>query len=732
MSKSAPGGPPPPEEPSPSGTQASEFFRALVGIVPAISYATRFEPGFPLTYVSPQVMDILGYPPEAFLADQDLWYRIMHPDDRSEVERNEAWIWENGAGAHRLLDRTWRMIAADGRVVWLRELERVIRDAAGRPSSTAGVLIDVTRQREAEDALRSSERLNRSIVAALDEGVVVLDRTGRYVEANASAARISGVPVDEIIGGTAPLPGVRMFFEDGTPITPENARETLAIRGGIASREVTCRLLRRDGSERWVSVNYQPLPAHDGRPLGVVCSFVDVTDRRRAEQQISRLAYYDALTGLPNRTLLEEHLDVALAQARRSGLGIALLYIDLDDFKLVNDGFGHAAGDDLLRWVADRLRRRVRAGDVLARRGGDEFLLLATGLEGDARAAAETIATDLGTALSEPFLIAGASFHVGASTGISLFPRDADDADALLRHADAAMYQAKHAGRGRAAVYTEVTEDPRERLSRTSRLRDAIDAGELVLHYQPIFELPGLQLTSAEALVRWSDPERGLVGPAEFIPLAESSDLIDALGDWVLGEVCRDTLDWRAAGHCHRVAFNLSARQLRRPGFAALVAERLRREGVEPAWLAVEITESTAMGSPAVTVAAMGDLADLGMAIALDDFGSGYSSLDRMRRLPVSIVKIDRSFVADLDADAGARAIVSAVLRLGQSLGLRTVAEGVERLEQLEILLGEGCDAAQGFLLGEPVPAAALVPAAERAAARMARPAAPGPASGVA
>ncbi|MFN8133371.1 MAG: EAL domain-containing protein [Solirubrobacteraceae bacterium] len=711
MTASAPGGPPPDAE-------ASEFFRALVGILPAISYATSFEPGFPLTYVSPQVLDILGYESQQFLEDQTLWYRLMHPDDRGEVERNEHWIWEKGAGADGLLDRTWRMIAADGRVVWFRELERVIRSADGVPISTAGVLIDITGQREAEAALRSGEELNRSIVAALDEGVVVIDRSGRYAEANASAARISGVPVETILGTRAPLPGVDLYYEDGTQVTPSNARETLALREGVASREVTCRLVRADGTERWVSVNYQPLPGDSGEPpRGVVCSFVDITERRAAERQIADLAYHDPLTGLPNRALLEEHLALQLAQSRRSGRALALLYLDLDDFKLINDGFGHAAGDDLLRWVAARLQRRVRAGDLLARQGGDEFLLLAADLGDDAHDAAASLAADLAGALDERFQLAGAAFHVGVSIGISLFPDDARDADSLLRHADAAMYQAKRSGRGRSAVYTETTEDPRERLSRTSRLRDAIGRGELALHYQPIFGLPRLELRGLEALVRWRDPDRGLLAPAEFVPLAESTDLVDALGDWVVDEACRQVREWQAAGLAAPVGFNLSLQQLRRDGFAARLGARLQQAGVDPAMLTAEITES-ATSDPAVADHALAELHDLGLQIALDDFGAGYSSLDRVRRLPVSCVKIDRSFMAEIPASPDACAMVVAILGLARSLGLDAVAEGVETQAQLDFLIREECGFAQGFFLAPPVPAADVHAAVAAAANR--------------
>lgn len=709
MTASAPG--PPPD------AGASEFFRALIELLPAISYATSFEPGFPLTYVSPQVRDILGYEPEEFLQDQSLWYRLMHPEDRSEVERNEAWIWENGVGADRVLDRTWRMIAADGSVVWFRELERVIRTPDGLPVSTAGVLIDITGQREAEAALRSGEELNRSIVSALDEGVVVIDRSGRYLQANASAARISGIPVEEILGSRAPLPGVDLYFEDGTRATPENARETVALREGVAFRDVTCRLVRRDGAERWVSVNYQPLPGGPGEPpRGVACSFVDITERRAAERQIAELAYHDPLTGLPNRALLEEHLALQLAQARRSGRALALLYLDLDDFKLVNDGFGHAAGDDLLRWVAARLQRRVRAGDLLARQGGDEFLLLAADLGEDARDAAASLASDLAGALDEHFQLAGAAFHVGVSIGISVFPDDAQDADALLRHADAAMYQAKRSGRGRAALYTETTEDPRERLSRTSRLRDAIARGELALHYQPIFSLPELELHGLEALVRWRDPDRGLLAPAEFVPLAESTDLVDALGDWVIDEACRQVREWQAAGLAAPVGFNLSVQQLRRDGFAARLGARLARGSVDPRMLTAEITESV-VSDPAVADQALAELDALGLSIALDDFGAGYSSLDRVRRLPVSCVKIDRSFLAEVPESPDACAMVVAILALARSLGLDAVAEGVETRAQLDFLAREGCGFAQGFFLAAPVPAEQVHAAAAEAAA---------------
>jgi diguanylate cyclase (GGDEF)-like protein len=443
-----------------------------------------------------------------------------------------------------------------------------------------------------------------------------------------------------------------------------------------------------------------------------------LTDARNFEDAVHQ-AFHDSLTGLPNRALLAEHLELALARARRTASAVALLYVDLDDFKLVNDSLGHAAGDQLLCQIAMRLQDRRRETDLLARQSGDEFLLLLSDVKGDPVASAHTAAEGILQALSRPFTISGTDFHIGASVGVGVFPRDANDAEELLRHADAAMYQAKARGRNTVAIYSGEAHQSRERLSLSTRLRRAIERDELVLHWQPIVDPRDGLLRKAEALVRWDDPSRGLVPPIEFIPFAEDTGLIDDVGEWVLEALCRQRLAWQAQGLDPQVTFNVSPRELRRTVFAEHLRSRLGAHGLDPSRVTVEVTESAAMGDFGVTEPVLRDLADAGFKVAIDDFGAGYSSLSRLRDLPVQMLKIDRSFLRDVPGRTEATAVVTAILELAAALGMETVAEGVESPAQREFLIERGCTYGQGFLLGRPAPARDLEPLLRRAASHV-------------
>ena len=423
--------------------------------------------------------------------------------------------------------------------------------------------------------------------------------------------------------------------------------------------------------------------------------------RRRAGQTAAR----DPLTGLPNRVGLEEHIALALARSRRTGTSVALLHIDLDAFKIVNDSLGHAAGDALLCRVAARLESATRATDVLARMSGDEFLLLAADIEGDEVLAAETVAANILQALHEPFAAGdGEEIQITASIGISLAPRDAADPTDLLAHADTAMYRAKAVARGGSTFFTADPADPLTRLSLAARLRRALGSGEFLLHYQPIFSLASGRLEGVEALLRWNDPDRGLVPPGDFIPLCEETGLIEALGDWVVGAVCAQQVEWAAEGFHPMISFNVSPRQLRRQDFSERVAHHLASTGADPAKLTAELTESAAMDSWDEADSPLHALHALGLQLALDDFGSGFSSLARLRELPVETLKIDRAFLRQVPEDPQATALVSAIISLAAALGRTAVAEGIEREEQRAFLSAQRCPLAQGFALGRPAP----------------------------
>jgi diguanylate cyclase (GGDEF)-like protein len=426
--------------------------------------------------------------------------------------------------------------------------------------------------------------------------------------------------------------------------------------------------------------------------------------RARRTDQLASMAYHDVLTGLANRVQLEEHLTVALARARRHGGAGALLYIDLDFFKVVNDTLGHDAGDELLRQVAARLSSRIRAGDVLARHGGDEFMLLLADIGTDARRAADIVAHDLLATLEEPFSLQGHEFEVAASIGAALFPRDAADATSLLKHADAALYEAKRGGRGGVRFHAPQHAPSAAQLTLTARLRRALTQGELELHYQPVFDVATHWPVAVEALVRWRHPDNGLIPPGEFIPAAEASGLIEPIGDWVINQVLTQATAWRELGLAPEIAFNVSPRQLAAPGFADRLLARIAGSPVPAGQLIVEITESTAMTDPQRTKPLLERLSQAGLRIAIDDFGADFSSLARLRDLPVDELKIDRAFLTNVPQDERSASIVTAVIQLAQALELAAVAEGVEHAEQLEFLALQGCDLVQGFHLGRPVP----------------------------
>lgn len=434
----------------------------------------------------------------------------------------------------------------------------------------------------------------------------------------------------------------------------------------------------------------------------------EIAERESAERRIRHLAHHDVLTGLPNRRLLHKRLEQAVVSARAGGRSAAVILIDLDRFKTINDSLGHAVGDALLRAVALRLTDALGAADTVARIGGDEFVVL----PGDAADADEATAVSarLLERLSQPYEITGYSLRVTPSIGISVCPRDGEDAETLLSRADAAMYHAKAEGRQCVRFFTEKVERASTQvLQLENELHAAVSRGELVLHYQPRVELSRRGFVAVEALVRWQHPRRGMIGPAEFIPLAEETGLIHPIGEWVLREACRQQRQWRERGFVPgSIAVNLSAQQFRTPELAGTVRRIIEDAGVDPRTIEIEITESTLMHDGGHALSTLQALAALGVRISIDDFGTGYSSLSYLRRFPVHLLKIDRSFVRDLPASADDATIVRAISGLAASLGLRVVAEGVETEDQLHFLQGIGCDEGQGFLFAPPMPAAEL------------------------
>jgi diguanylate cyclase (GGDEF)-like protein/PAS domain S-box-containing protein len=552
---------------------------------------------------------------------------------------------------------------------------------------------DVTSRFAAEAALRESELRYRLLFEQNAAGVYVSELAGVIEDCNLTYAAMLGFQRAELIGSNAGDLFVR----------PADRAELLSLLHDAQTlNSVEVELRKKDGTSIWALKN---LTLAGDR---VHTTVVDISDRKRAEEQIEFHAYHDVLTNLPNRKLFTDRLTQSISRARRSGKSLAVMFVDLDHFKSINDTLGHEMGDELLLEMARRLSANVREYDTVARLGGDEFTIVLSELRQPEDAV--NVAEKVRSAIEQPLSIAGTSIEISASIGIALYPDDGADAESLLRNADSAMYRAKEAGRN---TYQLCTDDMKrravERLSLETRLRRAITEGQLVLHYQPQISLTTGGVIGVEALVRWNDPERGLVHPSAFIPLAEESRLILPLGEWVLRTACTQMRAWQDAGlDLPMMSVNLSLRQFQQYDIVQSVRHVLAETGLDAAALELEITETAAMQNAESTVEVLQALRELGVSIAIDDFGTGYSSLNYLKRFPITAVKIDRAFVRDLATSEGDAAIITAVVGIARALNLRVIAEGVETEEQLSFLRRRNCDAAQGYLFSRPVSAAAL------------------------
>ncbi|WP_448203037.1 bifunctional diguanylate cyclase/phosphodiesterase [Azospirillum sp. sgz302134] len=538
-------------------------------------------------------------------------------------------------------------------------------------------------------------------------GIALIGGDAKIIDCNAAFARAVGAPREGIVGLDT-----RLRAQDPALVSAIDA-----ALGGESARLEVDRLLLADGRAGRFAVHLQPVATGDDPPF--VMAFVeDIGDKRRAEQHIHYLAHYDPLTGLPNRVLLFDRIGQVTRQARRDGTKVAVLFIDLDRFKVINDSLGHSFGDEVLRSVARRLHAGLRASDTVGRLGGDEFLIVAPLVESvsDAAAVAEKVLLQL----ASPFAVGGQSFVVSPSIGISLFPDDAEDAEGLIRCADIAMYNAKDGGRNAYRFVTrEMGARSRERLDLEAALRRALQNEELFIVYQPQVRISDDQVVGVEALLRWRHPEAGLIMPNRFLPIAEETGLVQSIGDWVLNEVCGQVRRWKDhIGLSIPVAVNVSGQQFRDGQLPAKVAAALDTYGLNGRELEIEVTEGTLIDDIPAAVSTLRALKERGCLIALDDFGTGYSSLSYLHRFPIDKLKIDRSFIHDLEQAGVGDSIPRAIVGLGRSLGLSVVAEGVETEAQLQLLRSLKCESFQGYLFSRPLPADELEPVLAVRAAR--------------
>lgn len=676
----------------------ARMLKTLLGNLDGMVYRCRDDGDWTMEFISEGCHRLTGYDASDLLLNNRLSYEsITHPDDRKRV-REEV---NSGLTLRRRFDTEYRIVHASGEVRWVWERGAGIYSLQGGLVAIEGIIQDITERKASIQALREAERRYYNLFENALEGIFRTTLDGRYLDANPALARIYGFdsPADLISG----LQDIRqqLYVE---PSRRDEFMQLIQARGVVASFE--SQIYRKNGEVIWISENARAV-CHDDGP--VVCyegTVEDITERKIYQARIEQQANYDTLTGLANRSLLSDRLQQAILTAASYGTRLAVVFVDLDRFKFINDSLGHQVGDELLRAMAERLKASVRESDTVARLGGDEFVLLING-HGDPDAVAVVLERMLSD-ISQPWTIAQGDFNVTCSIGVALYPDDGENADTLLKHADSAMYRAKEKGRNNFQFFTaELNALITQRLELENKLRRALERQQFTLHYQPRIDMQTRRVVGAEALIRWQVSEHEIVPPSRFIPIAEEIGLIAPIGKWVLRTACEQNKAWQDAGfEPFVISVNVSARQFRQDSFVQIVAEVLQQTGLEARYLEIELTESAVMHDAEQFIAMLGELNDLGVQISLDDFGTGYSSLSHLKRLPVDRLKVDRSFVQDIATDADDATIVRTIIALGHNLGLKVVAEGVETEQQLEFLRTNQCDELQGYYFAMPMPVA--------------------------
>jgi diguanylate cyclase (GGDEF)-like protein/PAS domain S-box-containing protein len=692
--------------------QAEVRFKLLVETIPGVAYiAEPGEHGVWL-YISPRLYELLGYAPEEWIAEPERWIGLIHPDDRRKTLEDEAGWTETTGGVHV---GEYRLLASDGRYRWIRDA------ATARPGDEPGkalwfgVLSDITESRDAQEALRNSEQLLRSVLETARDAFVAIDGAGSVLEWNRRAETMFGRRRDDVLGRQLTDLVVPEHLRALNPFGLPAAQGTSAA--DVLGTTIEMIAQRADGSEFPTELTLWPTTS--GRSERYNGFIRDITERKHLQDELHAMAFSDALTGLANRAFFCDRLDDALALRGPAAGALVVLFLDVDDFKTINDSLGHAAGDRLLSIASERLLSCVRPGDLVARIAGDEFALLLPDVESLEHAVA--IADRIGHALREPLVLEGRKTAISASIGMASSTAERTvGADDMLREADAAMYHAKRSGKNMSVVFDpSMHATALARLELQADLALALDRDEFFLNYQPYFDLADGQLAGFEALIRWNHPSRGLISPVEFIPLAEETGLIHPIGDWVVREACRQAQCWPEpvpADRLPSVNVNVSALQIQEPGLVGKVATALLASGLDPGRLVLEITEGVLMRHIEQTVVVLLELRRLGVRIAIDDFGTGYSSLSYLEDLPIDMIKIDKSFIDRLGLDRDESSMAKVIISIGQTLQLEVVAEGVERQEQVDSLRALGCDSVQGFHLGRPMSAADAIELATSAA----------------
>jgi diguanylate cyclase (GGDEF)-like protein/PAS domain S-box-containing protein len=687
--------PNPPAEALPSLATSQPVLTVLLDRLDGMVYRLRVDPDWMIEYVSDGCAPLLGLAPARLAGQARIVYdRLVDAGDRQRVraELYRALI------EARPFEVEYRLALPDGTAKWVLERGAAFRDRHGR-RMVEGFIEDITDRHRAVEALANAERRFRSIFENTVEGIYQTTAEGRFISANPALARIYGYESPEELMGSLAASGRSLYVDPGRRADFERLmRETGAVT------QFESQVHRRDGSVIWISENARVVRAPDGRVLHYEGTVEDITERKRYQAELEFQATHDALTGLPNRGLLEDRLRQALGYAHRNGSLVAVAFIDLDRFKVINDSLGHGSGDELLMRISRRIRGALREIDTVARQGGDEFVVVLAD-----QSTVESVVAVVERIIAEvaqPVTIDGRELYVTCSVGIALYPNDGEDTTTLLRNADAAMFSAKERGRNSFQFYApNMNALALERLALEGSLRRATEREEFEVHYQPRVDIRSKKIVGMEALVRWRDAELGFVPPAKFIPVAEEANLINQIGEQVLRAACRQARDWVDLGFDElSVSVNLSARQFRQGRLVETIRSALAETGLEASRLELELTESTIMGHGEEFVAMLAELKGLGVRVAIDDFGTGYSNLSYLSRFPIDALKIDRSFVSEVATDQQHALLAKAVISLGHSLRLKVVAEGVETAEQLDFLRHHGCDEVQGYFFSKPVP----------------------------
>ncbi len=633
------------------------------------------------------------------------WSTAIHPEDRQRVLAE----WRAAAMGQESFQTEYRFLQEQGSIVWTRVSSAPMDDRL-KPHGRVKTVEDISERKEAEFALQAAERelfdeRERAQVTlnSIGDAVLTTDIAGNVTYLNQVAEAMTGWTWKEAIG--RPLADVFNIIDGSTREIASNPVQRAIKEDRTVGLAADCVLVRRDGFESAIEDSAAPIHDRDGKDAGAVIVFHDVSKSRAMALKMAHLAQHDFLTDLPNRLLLTERLKQAIGLARRHHKQVALLFLDLDHFKHINDSLGHTVGDQLLQSVAERLASCVRVTDTVCRQGGDEFVILLAEI---ARPHDTTqVAEKLLAAFALPHVIGGQELHITLSIGISVYPDDGTEVDTVMQNADTAMYHAKENGRNMFQFFTaEMNTQAVRRQFIESSLRRALKQGEFVLHYQPQIDLASGAINGVEALVRWQDPNQGLIYPNEFVSIAEECGLIVPIGHWVLREACRQTQAWLEAGlPAVPVSVNISAMEFRQKGFVDGVALILGETGLPASFLELELTESILMLDAESSTSVLEALKTLGVLLAIDDFGTGYSSLSYLRRFPIHTLKIDQSFVLNLATCANDATIVSAIIGIGINLKQKVIAEGVETREQLAFLQTKLCDAGQGNLFSLPLPA---------------------------